>query len=104
MAKVCALCALGFLLWVFFGFGGLFFRLLRVVVIGGRPEGGEGTAGTPGSITYAEVTTERRRECEKCRLGAGETKIRCERMSGDLCDLVLPVSRMRQVVDATMRA
>jgi len=31
MAKVCALCALGFLLGVFFGFGGLFFRLLRVV-------------------------------------------------------------------------
>jgi hypothetical protein len=44
MAKVCALSAPGFLLGVFFGFGGLFFRLLCVVVIGGRPEGGEGTA------------------------------------------------------------
>jgi hypothetical protein len=41
----CALYgALGFLLGVFFGFGGLFFGLLRVAVIGGRPECGEGPA------------------------------------------------------------
>jgi hypothetical protein len=44
MAKVCALSAPGFLLGVFFGFGGFFFRLLCVVVIGGRPDGGEATA------------------------------------------------------------
>jgi hypothetical protein len=30
MAKVCALCALRVLLGVFFGFGGLFFRLPRL--------------------------------------------------------------------------
>ena len=44
MAKVCALSAPGFLLGVFLGFGGLFFRLLCVVVLGGRPKGGEATA------------------------------------------------------------
>jgi hypothetical protein len=38
MAKVCALCAPGFLLGVFFEFGGLFFPLLCVVVIDGGPE------------------------------------------------------------------
>jgi hypothetical protein len=42
MAKVCALRVLGFLLGVFFGFDGLFFRLLCVVVIGGRPVSAKG--------------------------------------------------------------
>jgi len=35
MAKKCALCALGFLLGGFFGFGGLFFRQLYVFAIDG---------------------------------------------------------------------
>ena len=42
MAKVCALCALGFLLGVFFGFGGLFFDPL--CVFDGGPESGGATA------------------------------------------------------------
>ena len=44
MAQMCALCALGFLLKEFFGSGGLFFRQLGVLIIGGGPECGEGTA------------------------------------------------------------
>jgi hypothetical protein len=44
MAKVCALCAPGFLLGVFFGLGGLFFDPLRIFVIDGGPEIGGATA------------------------------------------------------------
>jgi len=49
---MCALCALGFLLGVFFGFGGLFFDPLRVFVLNGGPESDGATAagkGTRGS-------------------------------------------------------
>jgi hypothetical protein len=58
MAKVCALSAPGFLLGVFFGFGGLFFRLLCVVVLGGRSKGGDpgadDTIVRPGGIYFGE--------------------------------------------------
>ena len=44
MAKKCALSCLP---GGFFGFGGLFLHPLRVLVIDGGPEGGEGTAAGP---------------------------------------------------------
>jgi len=41
---MCALCALGFLLGVFFGFGGLFLHPPRVFVLDCGPESGGATA------------------------------------------------------------
>ena len=85
---MCALCALGFLPEEFFGSGSLFFRRLGVLVIGGRPECGEGTAAGNVSIggypereefferlvdgAAAEVAVE-----EIADLFAGEAVVRC---------------------------
>src|SRR5258708_915969 len=88
MAQMCALCALGFLLEKFFGFGGLFFGRVGVFVLGGRPECDEGTAAGNVSIggypereefferlvdgAAAEVAVE-----EIADLFAGEAVVRC---------------------------
>ena len=92
---MCALCALGFLPEEFFGCGGLFFRRFGVLVIGGGPECGEGTAaGNVAKCGYAE-----RAEFFEGLVDGGTAEVAVEEIA-DLFSGEAVVCRLKSLEDA----